>query len=389
MSSSAVHVPLLCLSLGLRGLLPLAAIAALAVPAVADERVSGFTTNSTGELKGKVTDEGGTARAGVTVYVTSADGERTVQTDKDGQYKIDLGKVQGEKFVFVREIARINGQSLETELLESGEEVFQIQESVKPKVMPRPKSATNKIPGYSEQAREDDVWARAWLLLEIDEQGNVRRMKLLQAPGHGLDDIAIRHAGNLRFEPALGVSGRPVPAMVVWTYEWPSYSWMLERKVAPKVLPEEVSSVPCAGTATPQSRLRECSKADITKAHLLPWIDAMQLPSRLAFDEEERREKVPPQWYEDTVGWVLTGAGVTLMATGVYLLFNASSLEDDIASEPSETRRAQMQDQADTRRFSGYVLGVGGLVGIGVGAATLVIHSDGKRQGTVALVGRF
>jgi hypothetical protein len=376
----AVHVPLLCLTL---------AFAALAMPAFADERVSGFTTNATGELKGKVTDEDGDPISDLPVYITAPGGERMVKTDENGQYKIDLGSTPGEKFVFVRTTARINGQALETEMLDSGEEVFQIQESEKPAVMPRPKSPTNKIPGYSEEAREADVWVRAWILLEIDQAGNVRRMKMLKSPGYGLDDIAIRHAGNLRFEPARGASGKPVSAMVVWPYEWPSYSWMLERKAPPKVVPAEAQWVSCATTEVPHSRLRDCSKADITKAHGLPWIDAMQLPSRLAFDEEERKSQLPGEWYEDTLGWVLTGGGVAMLATGLYLHLSASSLEDGLDSERNETRRAQIQDRADARRFAGYLLGGAGIAAVGVGAATLVIHSDGKSSGAVALVGRF
>jgi hypothetical protein len=126
--------------------------------AAADEgRVSGFTTNATGEMTGKVTSNGGEPLVGVEVHVTSPSGERVSKTDAKGDYKIDLGKDEGQKFVFVREIARINGQTLETSLLEGGEEAFEIREAEKPKVMPRPKQGTNLIPDYSDEARDKDV----------------------------------------------------------------------------------------------------------------------------------------------------------------------------------------------------------------------------------------
>lgn len=337
-------------------------------------RVSGFTTNATGELKGEVKSPGGSPMSGVEVHVTSASGEKIVKTDDKGRYKVDLGTEGGQKFVFVRETARINGQALETSTLDTGEEVFEIKESEKPKTMPKPTTGTNVVPGYSEEARKQDVWARAWLLLEIDDKGNVLRMKMLHSPGYGLDEIAIRAAGDLSFEPARAISGKAVPALVLWTYEWPAYYWLLERKLSPERLTDVVETVPCAREPSNRQRLRDCTKADLAKAGELPWIPAVRSPDKVLLSSGKWVKRT--YWYEDSLGWTLAGSGLAITAAAVALIFNAESVEDDAANEMSETRRAQMLDQASTRRLGGWILtGIGaGLMG--VGTARLIIHTD-------------
>ena len=47
-------------------------------------------------------------------------------------------------------------------------------------VPPRPVKNYQRIaPAYSDYAIEHDTWARAWLLLDISERGDVTRVKLL------------------------------------------------------------------------------------------------------------------------------------------------------------------------------------------------------------------
>lgn len=356
--------------------------------AAADEgRVSGFTTNATGELSGHVKDNDGDPIVGVEVHITSAEGERVVKTDKDGRYKIDLGKAEGQKFVFVRQVARINGQALETSALETGEEVFEIREAEKPKVMPKPRSGTNVIPDYSDEARDKDVWARAWLLLEISSEGVVTRIKLLHAPGYGLDEIAMRAAGDLSFEPALSPSGRPVPALVVWTYEWPSYWWMIAHKYSPKVVPEEATSVPCAKEPSNRSRLRDCTQVDLSKEHELPWVPATQTTGRILLSSGKWAKR--SYWYEDSLGWVLTGGGAVVVGTSLYLILGADDIEREARMEIDPVREAQKLDQADLRRWAGYVLTAIGVGMVGIGTARLIIHTDGAEEASAALAWRF
>jgi hypothetical protein len=351
-----------------------------------DERVSGFTTNSVGEMSGHVTDNDGDPLVGIEVFVTTAAGERKTTTDKKGRYKIDLGKEEGQKFVFVRAVARINGQSLETTELD-GEEVFEIRESEKPKVMPRPKQGTNLIPEYSDEARDADVWARAWLLLDIDASGQVTRMKLLHAPGYGLDRIATLAAGNLEFEPAKSPSGKPVPALVLWTYEWPSYYWLLSNKFTPNAVPEAVAGMACASEPSNTKRLRDCTKVDISKQHELPWLPAMRTTGRVLLSSGKVVER--DYWYQDYLGWALAGGGAAVVATSIYLIVGADEIDREAEREVDPVREAQKHDQADTRRFGGYVLSAVGLGMIGVGTAKLIIHTDGAKEASATVAWRF
>jgi hypothetical protein len=350
-------------------------------------RVSGFTTNATGELRGEVKDNDGSPLADIEVHITSSQGEHVVKTDRQGTYRIDLGPWEGQKFVFVRRIARINGKSVETSSLETGEEVFEIKEAEKPKIMPKPTSGTNIIPGYSDEAREKDVWARAWLMLEIDDKGNVSRLKLLHSPGYGLDEIALRAAGDLSFEPARSISGKPVAALVLWVYEWPAYYWLIERKLSPERLTEVVETVPCASEPSNRARLRDCTKADLTRAAELPWIPAVRSPDRVLLGSGKWAKRA--YWYDDTLGWALTGGSAVIGAAAIYLLISAGTAEDEANREMSETRRAQKLDQAQIRRIGGYVLSGLGLGMLGVGTARLILHTDGETTAQVGLVGRF
>lgn len=351
-----------------------------------DGKVSGFTTNSVGEMTGTVTDNDGDPLSGVEVFVTSPSGERATRTDSKGRYKIDLGEDEGQKFVFVRTVARINGQSLEATELD-GEEVFEIRESEKPKVMPRPKQGTNLIPEYSEEARDKDVWARAWLLLDIDASGQVTRMKLLHAPGYGLDRIATLAAGNLEFEPALSPAGRPVPALVLWTYEWPSYYWMLSNKFTPNAVPQAVEAVSCASEPSNTRRLRDCTKVDISKERDLPWLPAMRTTSRVLLSSGKVAER--EYWYEDGLGWALAGGGVGLVATSIYLVLGADEIDREAEREVEEVWRVRKHDQATTRRWGGYVLSAIGVGLVGLGTAKLIIHTDGAKEGSAAVAWRF
>lgn len=366
----------------------LALVMLVGVKLAAAQGVSGFTTNSTGMMEGTVTDDDGDGLDGVEVFVTMPDGsERKGKTNDKGKYKVDLGQDPGQKFVFVRRTARIQGQVLATSLLD-GEEVFEIQESEKPKVMPRPTKATNLIPDYSSEARAKDVWARAWLMLDIDAQGQVIRMKMLNAPGHGLDEIAIKEAARLRFQPALSLSGKPIPSLVLWDYEWPSYYWLLSQKFSPEALPPEAELVPCKGTEAPNAKyFRDCTTADVAKAQSLPWIPAISVLD--AYKEKEVQGPRHTYWYEDKLGWVLTGTGAVAVGASIHLLISSGTRHDEADRETNSIRKAQIRSQADFRRSAGLVIGAIGLVSLGVGTATLILHTDGYSQGLVKVSGRF
>lgn len=54
--------------------------------------------------------------------------------------------------------------------------------------------------------------------LVVDETGKIKRARLLTRLGHGLDELALQHANQLVFEPALDTDDRPVASVVVWTF---------------------------------------------------------------------------------------------------------------------------------------------------------------------------
>src|ERR1041384_8377672 len=86
---------------------------------------------------------------------------------------------------------------------------------------PKPAKKYHAIaPRYSDYAIEHDVWARAWLMLDIDARGQVTRVKLVRRPGADLDQIAIETAMKMRFEPARDALGAPVASRLLWTIEW-------------------------------------------------------------------------------------------------------------------------------------------------------------------------
>jgi len=135
----------------------------------------------------------------------------------------------------------------------------------RPAVPAKPKGYSPiKAPPYSDRAISSNVWTRAWLLLDIDETGSVRRFKYIKRPGHDLEPIAAREAFKLRFEPARNRAGQPIATWMIWLIEWPSYWWLVDTFGVASRMPIWVTtdrhrdnsgpprslanSVPCAGS---------------------------------------------------------------------------------------------------------------------------------------------
>lgn len=152
-----------------------------------------------------------------------------------------------------------------------------------------PPKATNFVksaaPPYSDAAILSDAWTKAWLLLEIDEQGRVARLKFLNKPGYDLEEIAIAQAFKLKFSPALDGSKRPMRSTVVWEIEWPSAYWLDSfvgtRSGMPPVVgfpPRRMDHyVPCRGSGpwamgSLRPTYKDCSKPDLSKVATAPWI---------------------------------------------------------------------------------------------------------------------
>lgn len=268
------------LSLVIMGVVVMAGwrVPALAEPETKDkDKVHGFVTYGTGEVSGRVTDEDGQPIANAEVHVVAgAAVERIVKTDKAGKFKVTVGGGVS-SWVFVHGKARITGHALVPS--EGDGEIVEIHEAIPPAVMPKPLSDPLAIPKYSDEAIKRNTWTRAWLILDVDQAGNVRRLKLLKSPGLRLDPIAIRSGFALRFEPALDRARRPTSALVVWIFEWPAYDWLLEQKDKTiSRMPESASTVPCLGTGTARPTYRDCSRPDLSKAMSQPWVDRPKQP---------------------------------------------------------------------------------------------------------------
>jgi hypothetical protein len=157
-------------------------------------------------------------------------------------------------------------------------ETIHVEGKAPPGTPPKPAKRYHAIaPRYSDYAIEHDVWARAWLLLDIDARGVVTRVKLVRRPGADLDQIAIETAMKMKFEPARDVLGAPKVSQLLWTIEWPSWGWLIVHEGLATKIPASVNSVPCANSGRPLDLdsvhpvYRDCSLPDVSKLDAIPW----------------------------------------------------------------------------------------------------------------------
>ena len=272
------------------------------------------TASADAVLQGRVTDLLGQPIGRARVHVMTGKDHKIVETDADGYYRVDLdGDTEvsvvigaGNLHTFRKGTVKdgtIKTLDLEVEVAEG--EIIRIIDSKPPAVPPKLSKDIPKItPQYSEEAVERDAWARAWILLDIDETGKVVRVKLLRRPGFDLDEIAVKEAMKLRFEPALDEHRKPMRTQMLWSMEWPSHGWLVEHNgtaskmpieayvvdplirgfggqgqpVAPPTGASSLSRVPCAGSGPLNLDLRypvyrDCSKPNLERASILPWLD--------------------------------------------------------------------------------------------------------------------
>jgi hypothetical protein len=255
-------------------------------------------------LVGRVTDLSDQPVKDATVIISGPNGvETTTTTDPTGRYVVVV-KTSGPRFATFtfgnqHVDARIDipeqGSTTLDAKLEIGGEVIQILDLPKPLQHARPKSDPLAIPPYSDRAMLSDVWAKAWLLLDVDDRGTVTQVKFLARPGNDLDAIAVKHAFGLRFDPAHDRRGNPIRSLVVWPLEWPSWGWMMANQYPLGRLPNlalgghEVNGrlvfatyPPCGkgGPGRPLNlgaihpALRDCTAPDLAKANAdEPWYE--------------------------------------------------------------------------------------------------------------------
>jgi hypothetical protein len=145
-------------------------------------------------------------------------------------------------------------------------------------VPPTPAKNYHSIaPRYSDYAIEHNTWTRAWVLLEIDEQGGVARMKMLKHPGAELELYAVDYAFGMKFQPARDGGGNPTRTLYVTAIEWPAYWWMVERTGVATGIPN-ADHVPCRGSgplhlgSMYSTVYRDCTDPDLSRMNAEPWI---------------------------------------------------------------------------------------------------------------------
>jgi hypothetical protein len=379
------------------------------------------------------------------VHVLAGSEHKIVETDAGGFYSVEINGDQevsvvigaGNLHTFRKGTIKDDAvQTLDLEVEVAEGEVIRIIDSKPPTVPPKlSKDIPHVTPPYSKEAVVRDAWARAWLLLDIDESGKVVRVKLLRRPGFDLDEIAVKEAMKLRFQPALDEHRKPMRAQILWSMEWPSHGWLVEHNgtaarlpveayvvdplmrgfggegqpVAPPTGASALSRVPCAGSGPLNLDLvypvyRDCSKPDLSRASFLPWLDGIGpiLPDPDAPMLARRRFvtiRTP-----NRVAQIGVSAGTVALAAGFLVSYaKLDKYKDQLAemdrlpvSEFSQFDYRQTSSRAERWRqltiLSGFVataaVAVTGFVWLNPPMKRLTIQPE-KSGGTVSLFSRF
>ena len=72
---------------------------------------------------------------------------------------------------------------------------------------------------YPVQARKDGIEGDVVLMVTIDDQGKVVKVKKVSGVGHGLDEAAIDALRRFRWKPAK-YNGQAVATEIRYTYSW-------------------------------------------------------------------------------------------------------------------------------------------------------------------------
>jgi TonB family protein len=86
-------------------------------------------------------------------------------------------------------------------------------QTIAPKVVPA-EILWKPVPTYTEEARKQKVEGEVLVEAVLEASGKVRVLRVVRGLGHGLDEEAVREAGQLRFKPALR-DGQPSDSTVV------------------------------------------------------------------------------------------------------------------------------------------------------------------------------
>ena len=228
-----------------------------------------------GAIEGVVTDKGSGKGVGAVSVMVVADGvTKTVMTGKDGRYVVKGVAPGSYGVLFVFGKSRLKRGGIEVTAgtpvtLNVSIDVSKSAEVVKVREKPPVSKAAPPAPAgkylatpppYSDEAIDSDIWARAWLILDVDATGKVTAVSFLKKAGHGLDEIAEKEAMTYHFKPALDDAGKPIASRIAVMMEWPSW-WYTHTLVS-------TGQPPCAGSGplnlgSMHPVYRDCSVVDV------------------------------------------------------------------------------------------------------------------------------
>ena len=349
-------------------------------------------------LVGKVTDLLGQPVANVRVHVVTKGEHQVVTTNAAGEYTVAVDGNQtlsvvvgaGEFHTFRGgQIKDGTTMRLDFEVEQSDGEIIRIIDAKPPTVPPKlPADAPRVTPPYSTEAMERNAWAKAWLLLDIDETGKVLRVKLVKRPGFDLDDIAVKEAMKLKFQPALDENNKPMRTAIYWAMEWPAHGWLTMHQGTATRMPTEsyaldpfagnfgelkptgvitLSSVPCAGSGPlnldyKDPVYRDCSLPNVKKVPHLPWLDGTRPvppdPAIIAIKPEAPLHLSRASYIPQIAGSVVT---LGLVAATVVSFYKFNKYSDRMARyasyEPIEIDRdAIIRDRQGRDRWAKWSL---------------------------------
>jgi hypothetical protein len=248
-------------------------VLSVAATARAEDRageIHGFVWHGQDHVEGQVSDPAGHPIAGAMVHVVSTgDVEHVIATDRAGQYRVKVAP-GAQCLVFVYGDLTISSSAVSSHVVRD-EETIEMHDA--PAVAPPRPRHRPRLPPYSEAATDHDEWLRAWLLLDVDESGVVKRVKLLDHPGYELDAIAVRAAFDLDLEPARDRANRPTHSHLLWAFDWPAYSWMVANAGGLMTkIPDSVKYLSCQGSGDRRTDEKSCAPPTLANALSAPWI---------------------------------------------------------------------------------------------------------------------
>jgi tetratricopeptide (TPR) repeat protein len=94
------------------------------------------------------------------------------------------------------------------------------------------------------------------------------------------------------------------------------------------------------------------------------------------------------RWYQDRLGWAVTGAGAVGLGLSVSLVMSGRSLDTQANAQDQQAERRALREKASTRMLMGGIAGGIGAIALGVGAVMLArtpAHTESRSVGLIPL----